>query len=75
MRHKLQQLHFGAPTLSRLYCRKCHEESIHKSGRCVHCKTLFLGYKLPERQKLKSWNGSISHGGTWIDHPVKDIER
>lgn len=33
------QLITGKPSLSRMHCRKCNEESIHRWGVCVHCGT------------------------------------
>lgn len=33
------RLNFGPPSLSRVYCRKCKEETLHVMARCNHCKT------------------------------------
>ena len=30
--------------LARLMCRKCREETIHRSMTCIHCKTAHLAY-------------------------------
>jgi hypothetical protein len=31
-------MRFGPPSLSRIWCAKCKEETLHKSfGECVHC--------------------------------------
>lgn len=37
--HKEGRLIFGKPSLSRLMCSKCQEETMHKWGVCVHCGT------------------------------------
>jgi hypothetical protein len=30
---------FGKPSLSRIWCTRCQEETLHKNfGQCVHCK-------------------------------------
>ena len=33
------RLVFGKPSLSRVMCEKCAEETLHRFGRCIHCKT------------------------------------
>lgn len=30
-------LNFGPPTLSRLYCETCKEDTLHVRGACNHC--------------------------------------
>ena len=30
-------LNFGPPTLSRIYCDACKEETLHVRGACNHC--------------------------------------
>lgn len=36
------RLIFGKPSLARVWCRKCREETLHRFGRCVHCNALHV---------------------------------
>lgn len=31
------RLIFGKPSLSRVWCDECEEETLHRFGRCIHC--------------------------------------
>lgn len=33
------RLIFGKPSLSRVMCDTCEEETLHRFGRCIHCNT------------------------------------
>lgn len=39
--------------LSRLWCQKCKEESIHRAGVCIHCKTAHVAY--PVKDLAAKW--------------------
>lgn len=33
------RLIFGKPSLSRIWCDECQEETLHRYDRCIHCRT------------------------------------
>lgn len=39
MAPRIVRLNFGPPSLSRIECRKCKEETLHVMGKCNHCGT------------------------------------
>lgn len=37
---EMGRLIFGKPSLSRMWCGRCDEDTIHRNGRCIHCRRL-----------------------------------
>lgn len=37
--HREGRMVFGKPSIARVMCSSCNEETIHRFGRCVHCNT------------------------------------
>lgn len=45
------RLNFGPPSLSRVHCRKCNEETLHVMAKCNHCGTKIKHKKVEQPQE------------------------
>jgi hypothetical protein len=53
----------GTSSLSRVFCVKCLEETIHRKGACIHCQTVRGGYEAIGVGPNKFWNWPVSKAG------------
>lgn len=66
------RFNFGAPSISRIYCEKCGEETLHKEfGICNHCGTKHRqDWSNPSSYALSTQSASRAHS-EWKNIRIK----